>query len=344
MRETVAAATCRLKLAVAYLVFGHLPDIRDARGTDLVSAARPEAMANGSQPDAALSADVFVTAPRGSADMEPLLAALRGQLGAADRLVILDGTVSGASLDGSALPGVGSVEHLRDAGESGFHLRCRVPENAQRDIVVVFEEHAVPSPRFMSEVRRLFADPAVIGVKLLGRNDTSTDPWSWANFFIAFADCLHPSDGAPKAMLSTSAAVRKATLDSAPRSLGAWDTQVMPGLNREPDALAYSNDVWIDHVDHCDMKVAVVGNFRNQRAMAAVRVANGHPRGKLAVRAFKDLALRRPGYIERALAGRAEYGHFAANRWKVVLVCWASALGAIAGAWFDAGAAMRKMH
>jgi hypothetical protein len=219
-----------------------------------------------------------------------------------------------------------------------------VVEKAQRDVVVLFEEHAVPGPRFMSEVRTLFADPAVTGVKLLGRNDTSTDPWSWANFFIAFADCLHPSDGAPQAMLSTSVAVRKTALDSAPRSVGAWETQVMPGLNREPGALAYSNDVWIDHVDHCDMKVAVFGNFRNQRAMAAVRVANGHPRGKLAVRAFKDLALRRPGHIARAVAGRAEYRHFAANRGKVVLVCWVSAFGAIVGAWFGAGAAMRKMH
>lgn len=292
----------------------------------------------------ALSVDVFVTAPRGAAEMDPLLAALRGQLGASDRLVILDGTVSGTSLDGSALPGVGRLEHLRDAGESAFHLRCHVIERAQRDIVVLFEEHAVPSPRFMSEVRRLFADPAVAAVKLLGRNDTSSDPWSWASFLNAFADCLHPSNGAPKAMLSTSAAVRKAALGSPPSSLGAWETQIMPGFNREPGALAYSNDVWVDHVEHCDMKHALVGNFCNQRSMAALRVASGHRRGKLAVRAFKDLALRRPGQIARALAGRDECRHFAANRWRLVLICWASALGAIVGAWFGAGDAMRKMH
>ena len=288
--------------------------------------------------------DVFVTAPRGTSDIGRLLAALRGQLGAADRLIVLDGTVSGASLDGSVLPGVGRFEHLRDAGESAFHLRCHVLERAQRDIVVLFEEHAVPSPRFMSEVRRLFSDPAVAAVKLLGRNDTSSEPWSWANFLNAFADCLHPSDGAPKTMLSTSAAVRKAALDAAPRSLGAWETQIMPGLNREPRMLAYSHDVWIDHVEHCNMKHALIGNFYNQRSVAALRVASGHRRGKLAVRAFKDLALRRPGQIARALAGRDEYRHFAANRWKVALVCWASALGAIVGAWFGAGAAMRKMH
>jgi hypothetical protein len=88
----------------------------------------------------------------------------------------------------------------------------------------------------------------------------------------------------------------------------------------------------------------VFGNFYNQRSMAALRVANGHRRGKLAVRAFKDLALRRPRQIAHAVAGRAEHRTLAANRWKVALVCWASAAGAIIGAWFGAGGSMRKMH
>jgi hypothetical protein len=292
-----------------------------------------------------LSVDVFVTAPHGTAEMEPLLLALRGQLGPADRIVVLDGTESGASLDASALPGVGTFEHLRGAGESAFHLRCHVFAMADRDITVLFEEHAVPGPRFIGEVRRLFAaKPAVVAVKLLGRNMTSTGPWSWANFFMAFSDCLYPADHAPKAMLSTSAAVRTAALKSAPRTIGAWETQILPKFNSEPRVLTYSNEVWVDHIDHCDMKLAVVGNFYNQRSLAALRVAQGRRRGKLAVRAFKDLALRGPRQIKRALAGRDEYRHFVANRWRVVLVCWASAFGAIVGVWFGVGDSMRKMH
>jgi hypothetical protein len=292
-----------------------------------------------------LSVDVFVTAPAGTAGIGRLLLALRGQLGPADRVVILDGKHPAEQLDASALPGVGVLEHVRDAGESSFHLRIHVSEMAERDIAVVFEEHAIPGPRFMSEVRRLFAtDPELVAFKLLGRNDTSRDPWSWANFFIAFADCLHPAEGAPKATLSTSAVVRTAALRSAPRGLGAWETQIIPGFAREPSRLTYSNDVWINHIDHCDMNLAVLGNLRNQRSIAALRVSQGHRRGKLTVRAFKDLALRRPGQIARALVGREEHQHFVANRWKVVCICWASALGAIIGAWFGAGASMRKMH
>ena len=271
--------------------------------------------------------------------------ALGGQLRPADRLVILDGRNPATLLDATALPGVGSVEHIRGAGESGFLLRSRVSDMADRDIVVVLEEHAIPGPRFVVEVRRRFgADASVVAFKVLGRNVTSTGPWGWANFFIAFADCLHPAAAPPKGMLSTSAALRRTALRSAPQALGAWETQVMPALNAEPAALAYSNDVWVDHVDPCDMKQAIAHNFHNQRSIAAMRIAHGHRRVKHTVRAFKDLALRRPGQIARALAGRDEYRHFAANRWRVVLICWASALGAIAGAWFGAGASMRKMH
>jgi hypothetical protein len=296
-------------------------------------------------PDGQPSIDVFVTAPRGTGGMQPLLSALHGQLGPADRLIVLDGTDPVASLDVSALPDVGVVDHICAAGESAFHLRALVSSMAKRDIAVVFEEHAIPGPRFIAEVRRRFAtDPNVVAFKILGRNDTSADPWGWANFFMAFADCLHPSKVVPKAMLSTSVVVRTAVLKTAPFTLGAWETQVMPGLNRKPHRLAYSNDVWIDHVEQCNMKLAVLGNFRNQRSVAAVRVAQGHRRVKLTVRAFKDLALRRPGQIARALAGREEYPHFVANRWKVTLICWASALGAIVGTWLGAGDSMRKMH
>ncbi|HZO45879.1 MAG TPA: hypothetical protein VFB68_08295 [Xanthobacteraceae bacterium] len=295
--------------------------------------------------DSTPSIDVFVTAPSGADDIERVLSALRGQLGPRDRLVILDGKKPAVLLDAAALPGAGNVEHIRGAGDSGFALRSRVSGMVERDIAVVLEDHAIPGPCFIGEVRRRFAaDSSVVAFKVLGRNVTSTSPWGWANFFIAFADCLHPADAPPKGMLSTSAAVRRTALRSVPQTLGAWETQVMPGLNVEPAALAYSNDVWVDHVDPCDMKQALLHNFHNQRSIAAMRIAHGQRRVKHTARAFKDLALRRPGQIARALAGRDEYRHFAANRWKVVAICCASALGAIVGAWFGAGSAMRKMH
>jgi hypothetical protein len=292
-----------------------------------------------------LSATVFVTAPRGTGELGRLLEALRGQLGPADRLVVLDGTDHGPPLDPALLPAVGAFEHVRGAGESGFHLRCAMTAMTDRDITVLFEDHAIPGPRFMPAVRALLgADPAIVAVKVLGRNDTSNDPWGWANFLLAFADCLHPAVEPPVALLSTSAAVRTAALAAAPRRLGAWETQIMPAFNREPRRLAYSNDVWVDHLERASPAVLLIANFHNQRAIAALRVAQGHRRGKLAVRAFKDIGLRRPRQIARALAGRDEYRHVRANRGKLVLLCWAATAGAITGAWFGAGASMRKMH
>jgi hypothetical protein len=224
-------------------------------------------------------------------------------------------------------------------------MRRGLSAMSDRDITVLLEDHAIPGPRFMAEVRRLFAaKPEIVAIKVLGRNDTSADPWSWANFLMAFADCLHPAGDAPAALLSTSAAVRTSALASIPQTLGAWETQVMPGFNRDPKRLAYSNDVWIDHIEFSSMKLATIGNFHNQRSIAALRVVHGHRRGKLAVRAFKDLALRGPHRIARALAGRDEYRHVAANHWSIVLICWAATLGAIVGAWFGPGTSMQKMH
>jgi hypothetical protein len=292
-----------------------------------------------------LAVTVFVTAPRGTGGMGRLLAALRSQLGPTDRLVVLDGTVSGPSFDPAVLPNVGKFEHIRGAGESAIHMRDSLSAMADRDITVLFEDHVVPGPCFILEVRRLFAaNPAIVAVKILGRNDTSTDPWGWASFLVTFADCLHPAGGMPATLLATSAAVRTTTLLSAKRRLGTWETQLMPSLNRDHHGLGFSNDVWIDHVETSSMKWAVTEHFHNQRAIAALRVAHGHRRCKLTVRAFKDIALRRPRQVAHALEGRDEYRHFVANRWRLVLICWTATLGAIVGAWFGAGSSMRQMH
>ena len=293
-----------------------------------------------------LSVTVVVTAPHGTGEMGPLLTVLRDELGPGDRLIVLDGRDDGPPLDPATVPKVDVFEQVWGAGESAIHMRCRLRTLADRDITILFEDHAVPGPRFVSEVRRLLAaDPTLVGFKILGRNDMSSEPWGWANFLIAFAGCIHPvTEMPPATLLSTSAALRTMALASAPQTLGAWETQFMPGLNREPRLLAFSNDVWIYHVEHSSMKLALQRHFHNQRAIAAVRVANGHRRGKLSVRAFKDLGLRRPRQIRLALAGRDEYRHFVANRWKIVVICWAATVGAIVGAWFGANNSMRKMH
>ena len=223
-------------------------------------------------------------------------------------------------------------------------MRRRIAAAADRDITLVFEDHTLPAPNLVAEVRRLLADPKILAVKLLGRNDSSTDAWGWANFLLAFADCLHPAQAPPRAMLSTSAALRTAALAETPDELGAWETRLLPQLNRMPDRLAWSNEAWIDHRESSSLRLSLARNFHNQRSIAAMRVAGGHRRGKLSVRAVKDLGLRRFGAIARSLEGREEYRHVAANRWRIRLICWAATAGAIAGAWFGPGGSMRRMH
>jgi hypothetical protein len=194
------------------------------------------------------------------------MAALHDQLGPSDRLVVLDGSPAGAELDAETLPKAGRIEHIRDTGESAFHLRREICAQADTDVVVLFEEHAIPGPRFIVTVRDLFAsNSSLAAIKILGRNDTSAEPWSWANFLMAFAECLHPANAMPPSLLGTSAAIRTAALPAGRQALGAWETVIVPGLNRDPGRLAYSNDVYINHVEHCGPKEAV-GTSYNQRA------------------------------------------------------------------------------
>ncbi len=205
------------------------------------------------------SIGVFVTAPHGigGSGVGPLMAALHDQLGPSDRLVVLDGSPAGAELDAETLPKAGRIEHIRDTGESAFHLRREICAQADTDVVVLFEEHAIPGPRFIVTVRDLFAsNSSLVAIKLLGRNDTSAEPWSWANFFLAFAECVHPANAMP-----TSCSARPPSY-ATPRSppagfgLGDWETVIVPGLNRDPSRLAFSNDVYIDHVDPCGPKAS----------------------------------------------------------------------------------------
>lgn len=296
-------------------------------------------------PHLAPSVCVIVTAPHGPGEIGRMLEALRSQLGAGDHLIVLDGASAGEPATRFDIAASMAVDHVRRPGASAFHLRAEMPALADRDIAVLFEDHAIPGPRFIGEVRRLFAaKPELAAIKVLGRNDTSTDGWSWANFLMAFAEGLSPRAAMPPTLLATSAVVRRSVLPNGPLPLGAWETSFLPALNRSAARLAYSNEVHIDHVDFCDMAVALCGNFNNQRALAAFRVAGGHRRGKLAIRALKDLGFRRHRQIAQALAGRAELRHAVDNRGKLMLVGWAAALGAIVGAYFGRGKALEAMH
>ncbi len=156
---------------------------------------------------------VFVTAPHGIGGMGPLMAALRDQLGPSDRLVVLDGTPAGAALDAEMMPKAGRIEHIRDAGESAIHMRREISAMADTDVVVLFEEHTIPGPRFIATVRNLFAaNSSLAAIKVLGRNDTSADRWSWANFLIAFPNASIRRMPCRRHYSSTSAVVRAAAL------------------------------------------------------------------------------------------------------------------------------------
>ena len=197
----------------------------------------------------------------------------------------------------------------------------------------------------MCEVRRLFGENEnLAAIKVLGCNLSSTGGWGWPNFLMAFAECVSPVSSMPPSMLATSAVVRTSVLPKTIGAPGSWETEVIPNLNRQPERLSYSNDIWVNHIEHCTPWESLRGHFNNQRAVSAARVASGHRRGKLAARAIKDLGFRRRREIARALANRTEYHHYKENRGKLVIIGWAAVLGALAGAYMGPGRARELMH
>lgn len=312
-----------------------------------VGSARAETDSNQPAvgPSKALTVAVFVTAPHGTHDIGPVLAALREQLLPGDRLTVLDGGGSKGSLTVSGFAAAVQVEHVHRPGTSAFHLRAEIGSMSDRDITVLLEEHALPSPRFMSEVRRVFGrNASLAAIKVLGCNQSSTGGWGWPNFLMAFAECVPPVSSMPPSMLATSVVLRTSILPKTNGAPGSWETEFVPNLNRQPERLSYSNDIWVNHVEHCGPWESLRGNFNNQRAVSAARVAAGHRRGKLAARAIKDLGFRRHREIARALANRPEYHHFQENRGKLFLIGWAAVLGALAGTYFGPGRARELMH
>ena len=296
-------------------------------------------------PSKALTVAVIVTAPHGTHDIGPVLAALREQLLPGDGLTVLDGGASKGSLDVSGFADVVQVKHVHRPGVSAFHLRAEIGLMSDLDITVVLEEHAPPSPRFMCEVRRLFGENAnLAAIKVLGCNLSSIGGWGWPNFLMAFAECVSPVSSMPPSMLATSAVLRTSVLTKTIGAPGSWETEFIPNLNRQPERLSYSNDIWVNHIEHCGPWESLRGHFNNQRAVSAARVATGHRRGKLAARAVKDLGFRRHREIARALANRPEYHHFQENRGKLFLIGWAAVLGALAGAYLGPGRARELMH
>jgi hypothetical protein len=292
-----------------------------------------------------LAVAVFVVAPQGTRDIGRLFAALRPQLLGGDRLTVLDGSASRSPLDVSGFADHVHVDLAHRPGASAFHLRAEVGSLSDRDITVILEDHGPPGPLFIREARRLLgANPDLAAIKVLGRNQSSTSGWGWPNFLMTFAEAMPPLTTMPPEMLATSAVLRTAVLPKTGAKPGSFETDLIPNLNRQPERLSYSNDVWIDHVEHCGAWESLVANFLNQRAVAATRVAAGHRRGKLAVRAIKDLGFRRRRAIARALVNRPEYRHFQENRGKLFLIGWAAVLGALAGAYLGRGRSLELMH
>jgi hypothetical protein len=219
------------------------------------------------------------------------------------------------------------VVGVKDA--SVFALRARLPALAEGDWIVLLEEHSWITAAAIGAIRALIgARPDADLIAVLAKNLTSTSPWGWANFLHTFALVWAPLEGTPPFSLAPVAVVRRAALGTEALPEGGWELDVIPRLFAG-GRVAFSNDIYIDHVRALGASECLALNFHNARACSGLRRKLGHPIRAVLHEAWHVVA-QRPRQLRRALAPRAhELPHGMARRMQAVGV--AHMLGCLAG-------------
>jgi hypothetical protein len=225
---------------------------------------------------------------------------------------------------------------------SVFTLRAHIPTLSQNDWLVVLEEHSPATVATLEAIRNTIESQRNTDLFVfLGRNLTSVGPWGWANFLHTFALAWAPIKGPPPFSPVTAAVVRRAALgtDDALKE-GEWEERTIPGIFAS-GRIAYSNDIYIDHVRHLNVIPCMLVNYHNARACAGLSRGLGRSK-KSIVREGWHIFVKRPWRLARARAER--WGELPRGTlWRMHVVAFAFFIGYTAGAFFGPGQSAHKI-
>jgi hypothetical protein len=154
-----------------------------------------------------------------------------------------------------------------------FSLRAQIPTVSQNDWLIVLEEHSLVTKATLEAIRSTIENqPNIDLIVFLGKNLTSVSPWGWANFLHTFALIWAPIDEPPAFSPVSSAVVRRAALrtDAALKE-GEWE-HLTVARTFASDRVAYSNEIYIDHVRHFTAISCIFSNFHMERGRKAIRI------------------------------------------------------------------------
>jgi len=223
-----------------------------------------------------------------------------------------------------------------------YSLRAQIPTISQNDWLVVLEEHSLVTIATLDAIRSTIQNQTNIDlIVFLGKNLTSVSPWGWANFLHTFALIWAPIDVPPPFSPVTSVIVRRAALrsDSAFRE-GEWELLTIPQIFAR-GRIAYSNDIYVDHIRRLTAISCFLINYHNARAGAGIGRGLGRPVKRLLAEGWSTF-YRRPPQLARARAARwSELPP--GTLWRMYMVGLIHLIGTVVGAFFGPGQSAHKL-
>lgn len=209
-----------------------------------------------------------VVADQGCVHAAAVIQAVREQMTPDDELLVIENAPCGEPTDGRS-PG---ERHLACPTVGDLEMRAWAVPQAAAELVVVLENHGIPSPTFLSTLATLFAEnPALEATTFFLRNGTTGNVASRAAYaFVAGFSQVDGSAPLPRPVCSAFAirrsAVQAAVAARGGRPLAAGDLEydIVPRLaNRGIEALPA--DVVLDHFQENTFSEAMSATYWNAR-------------------------------------------------------------------------------
>ena len=244
--------------------------------------------------------------------------------------------------DREAFPHFAATELRVFPGESVFQLRARLPTILREAAwVAILEDHTVPMPGWLDGVVHALEKAKLDTVAFTGTaaNETSTSPWSWANFLFNFWSHWHPSAAAELTGTVATTIFRRDLVGSRPLKIYQFEEFILgqrgPVINDFP-VNHIQVTTWWEATSHVFDNGRVAGSAIRRNSLSPSRTLGSGVRWVLGGRS-KEIAMvlrDHPRFPE------LPPGTLARIRW----IAWCHSAGAIFGALFGGGRAHKRLE
>ncbi|MCQ8104542.1 hypothetical protein NP590_10540 [Methylomonas sp. SURF-2] len=239
----------------------------------------------------------------------------------------------------------GNYQPIHIPDKSVYHLRAHIGQLSQdSEWTLLFEDHNHVDSAYMGYVyQRLKTVPETVS-SVYGplSNKKSTNSWSFASFIMTGGKLWYPIQNAPDESVIFNVAYRSKLLAGKKYQLGEFEREAFKILRGEK---VYNPDMIADHYQYRTFPSVMFYHFCNGRASGAlcekslVRRISWSFRHAKAITGSRFLALKNIIHNHRQQENLPPYLEF-----QLYILCLSHALGAIYGAWFGVGKALKFLE